>query len=58
MGEAPSLPEEMGEAKRQAFNKIVVEVTKLLPAPPDNIQSRTYTHSFHILSVTEEYLLR
>jgi hypothetical protein len=54
MGEAPSLPEEMGEAKRQAFNKIVVEVTKLLPAPPDNIQSRTYTHSFHVRSVTEE----
>jgi hypothetical protein len=40
MGEAPTLPEEMGEAKRQAFNSIMIEVTKLLPPPPDNIVSR------------------
>ena len=54
MGEAPSLPEEMGEAKRQAFNKIVIEVTKLLPAPPDNIVSRTYTLSYHVRRIADE----
>lgn len=40
MGETPTLPEEMGEAKRQAFNKIAVETAKLLPPPPDNVLCR------------------
>jgi hypothetical protein len=56
MGEAPTLPEEMGEAKRQAFNQIVVAVTKLLPAPPDNIESRAFIE-FPLLNMQLEQSL-
>lgn len=49
MDEAPKLPAELGEAKRQAFNKIMVEVAKLHPPPPDNIETRTWMYHHMVI---------